>query len=353
MDETNHMADILLPDATDLESTQLIRVGGTKYVEQHWAHQGVALRQPAVAPEGEARDFTWISTELARRTGLLEPYNAALNRGAGGAPLKGDGYDFSLSTDTVHDVDTIWDAVCKAATAELSGGAEVHGLDWMKENGFFLVPFARKDWYLLPTMEEMGLRFELPYQERLLRAGVELGRRLHEANIHWWDSQLTEYQGLPCWHDVPHHWEVATRELGADPADYPFWGITTKTMSYTTGNNIGIPLMHEAGANLRGHGSVILNAATARKLGIANGDWVEVRSPVAATRGRAAVVQGCRPDTVVIPGQYAHWKTPYAKDLKFPSLNKLTPLSLELTDATGSGADVVRVSLRRVEGDVA
>ncbi|MGE5505542.1 MAG: molybdopterin-dependent oxidoreductase [Actinomycetota bacterium] len=353
MDETNHMADILLPDATDLESTQLIRVGGTKYVEQHWAHQGVAIRQPAVAPQGEARDFTWISTELARRAGLLEPYNAALNRGAGGAPLKGENYDYSLPVDQAHDVDTIWDAVCKAATAELSGGAEAKGLDWMKENGFYLVPFQRKDWYLLPTMEDMGLRFELPYQERLLRAGVELGRRLHEANIHWWDSQLTEYQGLPSWHDVPHHWEKATRELGADPADYPFWGITTKSMPYTTGNNIGIPLMNEAGTNLRGHGAVTLNAATARKLGIANGDWVEVRSPLAATRGRASVVQGCRPDTVVIPGQYAHWKTPYAKDLDFPSLNPLAPLSLELTDATGSGADVVRVALRRVDGPLA
>ncbi len=33
LDESNYMADILLPDATDLESTQLIRMGGTKFVE--------------------------------------------------------------------------------------------------------------------------------------------------------------------------------------------------------------------------------------------------------------------------------------------------------------------------------
>ncbi len=41
-DETNHMADILLPDCTDLEGLQLIRVGGTKYVEQFWDTQGFA-----------------------------------------------------------------------------------------------------------------------------------------------------------------------------------------------------------------------------------------------------------------------------------------------------------------------
>ena len=347
-DETNHMADILLPDATDLESTQLIRVGGTKFVEQHWDHRGVALRAAAVAPQGEARDFTWISTELARRAGLLERYNAALNRGAAGVALKTEQYDYSLATDEAHDVDAIWDAVCRAATAELSDGAMVRDLDWFRQYGHFVVPFKRQDWYLYPTMVRLGLRFELPYQERLLRVGVELGRRLHEQGIHWWDGQLDEYVAVPQWHDVPERWVQSVRDMGADPANYPFWGITTKSMPYTTGNNAGIPLMHEVGANLRGHGAVILNAGTAARLGIARGDWVEVRSPIAATQGRAEPVQGCRPDTIVIPGQFDHWKTPVAKDLAFPSLNTVVPLSLGLTDATGSGADVVRVSVRRI-----
>jgi len=350
MDETNHMADILLPDATDLESTQLIRIGGTKFVEQHWEHAGVILRQPAVAPQGDTRDFTWITTQIALRTGLLEAYNTALNRGAALVPLKHGDWDFSLPVDQVHDVDTIWDAVCKAATAELSGGKDVKDLAWMKENGYFVVPFPKKDWYLLPTMEDMNLRFELPYQERLLRAGIELGRRLHEHDIHWWDTQLKEYQALPSWHDVPHHWLKATRDLGGHPDDYPFWAVTTKSMPYTTGNNAGIPLMNEVAQNLRGHGSVVMNAKTAKGLGIADGDWVEVRSPISFTRGRAALVQGCRPDTIVIQGQYQHWKTPYAKDLDFPSLNSITPLSLELTDATGSGADLVRVAVSRADG---
>jgi phenylacetyl-CoA:acceptor oxidoreductase len=30
-----------------------------------------------------------------------------------------------------------------------------------------------------------------------------------------------------------------------------------------------------------------------------------------------------------------------------PSMNKLVPMSLELTDATGSAADIVRVSVRK------
>ena len=52
-DETNHHADILLPEATDLESLQLIRIGGSKFVEQFWDCTGFALRQPAVATQGD------------------------------------------------------------------------------------------------------------------------------------------------------------------------------------------------------------------------------------------------------------------------------------------------------------
>ena len=90
LDETNHTADILLPDCTDLEGLQLIRIGGSKYIEQFWDYQGAALRDPAAKPQGEARDFTWITTEIARRSGLLEAYNAKINSGAHGFRLSGD-----------------------------------------------------------------------------------------------------------------------------------------------------------------------------------------------------------------------------------------------------------------------
>ena len=114
-DETNHFADVLLPDAGDLESLQLIRIGGSKYIEQFWDHEGFALRQPAIAPRGQARDFTDIATDLAARCGLLEGYNAAINRGTG-VPLK----DFSLETTKLFSSEQIWDA-CKAASSELTG----------------------------------------------------------------------------------------------------------------------------------------------------------------------------------------------------------------------------------------
>ena len=66
-DETNHMADIILPEATDLESLQVSRIGGTGSGEQFWKHQGWMIRQPAVEPTVDAMDMTDIATEICMR----------------------------------------------------------------------------------------------------------------------------------------------------------------------------------------------------------------------------------------------------------------------------------------------
>ena len=101
-DETNHHADLLLPEATDLESLQLIRIGGTKFIEQFWDHEGFALRQPVVDSRGQARDFTDIASELAQRTGLTGEYVVAINKGAGGVPLRNAHGDFTLDPGRGH-----------------------------------------------------------------------------------------------------------------------------------------------------------------------------------------------------------------------------------------------------------
>jgi phenylacetyl-CoA:acceptor oxidoreductase len=334
-DETNHYADVLLPDATDLESLQLIRIGGSKYIEQFWDHEGFALRQPAIAPRGEARDFTDIATALAERTGLLEPYHASINRGALGVRLG----EFALEPSKAHSRDEIWDAACRAASSELSGGKESHGLDWWKEKGLATKPFPRIGWYLFPTLAAKGLRFEMPYQERLLRIGTELGRRLHEHGMTWWDKQLAEYQALPAWKDFPGIWDAGEQ--------YPFWLLTSRSMQYAWGGNVGMQLIKEVADNIAGHSGVIMNTAKARMLGFKEGDWLEIATAKHSVRARAVLRQGIRPDTLLLLGQFGHWATPVAKNFGMPSMNSLVPMSMELTDATGSGADLVRVALRK------
>ena len=349
-DETNYMADVLLPDATDLESLQLIRIGTTKTVEQFWNYQGWAVRQPVGEPVVDSRDMTDIATELAKRVGLLAEYNAAINRGAHGCRLKRDYYDYSLDPDREHSCEEIWEASAKAASHELSGGADIHGIDWFREHGYMLKEYSQLQWYLYPTIRAKGLRFELPYQERILRHGTQLARRLHEHGIQWWDKQLHEYEPLPGYESFPDIWVNYAEEVGKDPVDYPFWALTARSMQYSWGANAGIPLINEVAQNVAGHKGVIINRSKARSLGIEEGDPVVIESAVGETHGYAVLREGIRPDTLLMIGQFEHWAMPVAKDLKLPSLNSVSSIALSLTDATGSSADIARVNIRRGEG---
>jgi phenylacetyl-CoA:acceptor oxidoreductase len=344
-DETSHFADLLLPDCTDLESLQLIRVGGTESFEQFWEAEGWVLRQPVVEPQGEARSFDWIAGELARRIGLLEQYNAAINAGGCGLPLG----RFSLDPARQHSSQDIWDAVCRAASADLTHGAASDGLDYYREHGLRTRPFPRINWYLYPRMVAQGLRFELPYQERVARVGRQLANRLHEAGIEWWNRQLGEYEPLPHWKDLNRLWDEALeRNYGARASDFPFWVLTSRSMQFAWGGNAGIQLMKEVAANVAGHGGIQINRGRAADLGIRDGDRIEVSSPIGSVSGRAILREGVRPDVVVMVGQFGHWKTPYAKDLDVPSLNSLVPMHPDFLDGGGSTVDATKVSVRRL-----
>lgn len=350
-DETNWYADVLLPEATDLESYQLYRIGGTKFIEQYWKHQGYALRQPAVEPPVDCLDLTDIGTELAKRMGILNEYIAVLNKGGGtGIPLKGKNFDYSLPNDVAPTREEIWDRACRAATYDLSGGAEEHDLAWFKENGAFFVPFPEQDWFLHGAMVQKGLRYELPYQERIWRAGLELGNRLHEQGIEWWDTQLHEYSPLPAWKDFPDIWGRIAEAFDKNPDDYDLWLLTSRSMQYSWGSNVGIPVLADVAKNVKGHFGVMLSAQMAKRAKINEGDAVWIESPLKRVKGHAIVREGLRPDVAVTIQQFGHWVTPVAKDLNMPNLNQLSPLHLALTDATGSGADVVRVKIYKANG---
>jgi len=347
LDESNYMADVLFPEATDIESLQLSRIGGTGSGEQFWHHQGWAIRQAAVEAAGECMDMSDISSELAKRTGLLRKYNESINRGAAAISLKTDEYNYALDPELQHSAEQIWDAIAKAASHELTDGKEIVGIDWFKKNGFMLREFSQLDWYLYPEMKRQGLRFEMPYQENIKRHGAQLANRLHEIDIEWWDKQLEEYEALPAYKPFPDIWTEQAQEFGRDPAEFSFWALTSRSMQYAWGANVGLPLIQEMAQNVVGHDGIIINRTVAQKMGIGNGDPIILESATGKTQGRATLREGIRPDTVLLIGQFAHWATPYAKNLGVGSLNSLTSLSLSTTDATGSGADLMRVSVRK------
>ena len=299
MDETNHFADVLLPESTDLESTQLIRIGGTKFQENFWHHEGWTIRAKAIEPVNDTMDMSDIMTRFAQEAGILDAYIGAINGGAAGTKLARPGkYDFSLPAGEPPQSETVWDNMCKAASWDMTGGEEVHDLDWFREHGYMLKDYNQLDWYIYPALEEQNLRFELPYQERLTRHGQELALRLGEIGVDWWETQLREYEFMPTYESFPEIWEDYVRDFGRDPEEYPFWALTARSFQYAWGANVGLPLIAEVADNIAGHSGVVINRRRAQELGIADGEQVVVESVTGRTEGPAVLREGIRPDTV-------------------------------------------------------
>ena len=349
LDETTDFADVVLPENGDLEGLQLFRVGGVRYLENFWEEAGIAIRQPVVEPVHDTRDISDIFTELADRLGLLDRYNEAINEGIVlGIPLRTPIFDYHLEPGRKYSVEEVYDRLCRAGTKSMSRGQQDHDLSWYKENGAFLVPFPKlegivmgpaflRPWYLHALMVKMGLRYELPYQERLKRIGEDLGERLHSVGSHFWDDQLREYQAMPEWHDFPGLWDTGP--------EYDLWLITCRSMQFAWGGNVGIPALIEAASMAIGHGGISLNTSTARARGIKNGDDIWVESPVGRLKAKAVVREGVHPEVVVATHMFGHWRTPVAKELGWPSMNPITRLSYKLTDETGGTSDHVRVKV--------
>jgi phenylacetyl-CoA:acceptor oxidoreductase len=298
-----------------------------------------------VDPVNDTMDMTDITSRLAQEAGIYEEYIEAVNKGAAGTRFWGENYDFSLDPKKDHSAEEIWDNFAKAASAETTGGKEIHDLAWFRENGFILKDYNQIDWYIYPAVKQQGLRFELPYQERLTRHGRQLAHRFKEMGFDWWDKQLEEYEFMPTYEPFWKIWDDYVTDAGADLQDYPFWALTARSFQYAWGANVGLPLINEVANNIAGHKGVIVNRRKAREMGIEDGDEVVIESVSGRTEGKAVLREGIRPDVVLMIGQFDHWKTPYAKDLKLPSLNSVTDISLKLTDSTGSGADLMRVKL--------
>jgi len=151
-------------------------------------------------------------------------------------------------------------------------------------------------------------------------------------------------------HNFQAIWESALeRNFGVDIKDFPFWLVTSRSMQFLWGSNVSIQMIRELSLNIKGHAGLVMNAGKARSMGLKDGDRVEIRSPLSATRGVLVTREGIRPDTLLLMGQFDHWATPFARDFKMPSMNSLVPMLLDLTDSTGSGADLARVKVTRIE----
>ena len=264
-DETSHYADILLPEATDLEGLQLFRMGGPNFVKRgNEPYQGFHIRRPVVTPVN-TMDMTDIFTELAARIGILESYNDGINRTMLTYRGTQEPSPYSLKLEKKYTVEEIVDAQCKTVTRGK------FGLDWFKQNGGYFESYPRLETYHYREMVKNGLRYELPYQGRLKRIGDELKERLREHHLKFWDKQKEEYKGIPDCYDF-------SRDF-ATSVEYDMWLVCTRAGQMAWATNAMLPMASEVSEHVMGLPQVQINTDMAAKKSIRNGDKVLVTSP--------------------------------------------------------------------------
>jgi phenylacetyl-CoA:acceptor oxidoreductase len=333
INESNWFADLLLPESTESESYQLHGVTSKETVANVGNESvGYLIRQPLVKPLFNTRDLTDIFTELADRLGMLPEYNSKLNTMN---KLEGP---LELSPAKKYSVEEIVDRLCKSVTKG------EHGLEWFKESGGILWPISKVKWYFHNDMIEHGIRYQLPYQERLKIVGEQLKRRLHEVGIEWWDSQADGLaQPLPGWKDFRAIYEDVYK---AGP-EYDLWVMSHRSSVFAGQQNFGVPWMLEAAKDFLDAPAVLINSKTAKKKGIKSGDRVCLESVFGKTYADAVVSETVRPDVVSVYGA-GNYITPISKELGWANTSELQRIDVRLIDEVGGSSDHTIVKIYKV-----
>lgn len=283
LSETALLADIVLPGTTYLERWEVVGQWVTWPV--------ISLRQPVVPPIfGQIPEHDLV-IELGRRLNLTDaegrPYFADLT------------YDRYL------------DAMLRGSRARmgLEEFRRLPGATWVDPRGTRYHKYAEE----LPTEQLAGavavngVLYRTDDEGRMQAVGVvvkgrpRVGFNTPSRKVEFFSAQLAarkDARGRPL-SGLP---EYQPRDWQPSP-EYPLYLINWKEMSHTHSRTFNNPYLMA----LKNESELYINSATARRLGIRDGDRVWVESPYGKARAVAKVVEGIHPETVGLQHGFGHW----------------------------------------------
>jgi menaquinone reductase, molybdopterin-binding-like subunit len=142
--------------------------------------------------------------------------------------------------------------------------------------------------------------------------------------------------------------KVASPEFDGDASEFSFHLLPYASQMQYDGSLANLPWMQEAPDPLSTvmWGSwVEINSQTAAKLGIRQGDLIEVASQHGSARAPAVVTPGIRPDVVAMPVGQGHENfTRYATERGANPISTLAPMTVAGTDSLAWAATRVKIS---------
>jgi anaerobic selenocysteine-containing dehydrogenase len=280
LDESTYFSDIVLPAASYLE--RLSHTADWMSSISAVGEWGYHVRQPVVERIAERRSVCEVLLELVERLEMREEFYAFINLIVKlKEPLALDpGRRYS------------WSEIVDRRYRSLFG--EAHGLEWFKEHGVLKWPKKAEEVYWKPLS---STRVPI-YFEWFKSVGEKVGDEARRIGI---DLDTSAFQPLPEWRPCRAHKEHAS----GDDLYAIYYKLPMQTFSGTYDN----PWLAEiCQTNPFAYG-VAINASTARRKGIEDGDWIEIASPATGhtIRGRAALTEGIHPEVIAIAGCGGHW----------------------------------------------
>ena len=282
LNETSYFADIILPDASYLQSTD--SRANFPFLFNHPAGMDEwcwPVRQPVLPLEGKQRRFQDVLLDLADRVGIRADYNAAYNAQMRLEP------PYRLEGDTKYGFDEICDRELKN-----NFGPE-RGLDWFKEHGVIKWPKKPQEVYwraFVDVRVPIYWEFMTPLGERSEAIAGPRGVKIHREFF----DPLPDF--LPC----PSH---TCKKEGFDFYAF-YYRDVIHANSFTTEN----AWLDEAGQLDPFSYTIAVNADSGRKKGLRDGEqvWVEVENG-RKVKGRVHLTQAIHPEALGIAGCAGHW----------------------------------------------
>jgi len=322
MSETADLfADVVLPAST-IEKFEGPLSASDGYIDAQ------VLRLPPMDPLFESRGEVDIYLDLAEHIGVLngaDGYIDQINVALGLVDTP-----FALPDGPRPEVRDIFDRWAKSQG--------LSGIDHFEQNGIWvkgLIPPTSTYGYV--TDPPFGGAVHRLYGESLLKAQ----RLMQEKGAE--EIYYQDYLPFPTWRSPT---------MDSSPPEYEFYLISYKLVEHKQSRTTLIPLLTE----LSGKQRIEINTATARRLGISDGDEVVVDSHNAITGETrslttvAALTEGIRPDVVGMPHHFGSWSHPASRDLG-PTPNEVFFTGEGYMGQTADASFQVKVKISKAGGD--
>jgi anaerobic selenocysteine-containing dehydrogenase len=289
-DESASLADLILPDATYLERWSWEDMVSYDQIPEYY------IRQPAIQPLAEARDFADVCCELAKMVERPLPFNSHeefVKDACENTPSvkKAGGFEFMKRYAVWHDKEAapIYQSYTKMIKPEDLSGTVVDKKTRVIWNGKPEEDYTTtKDAYKLYVGQMIdGIAYKGFKPDKINKSGR------FEIYSHFLENKGSN--PLPTWVPIPEH-----RNLGEKELILVTYKVVVQTISRTQNCKYLTEIYHDNPA--------LINPVTASFLGISNGDKIEVLSDIGKIMTTAKITEGIVPGIIAISTHCGHWE---------------------------------------------